>query len=303
MAKDILSEFNIATIRQTLSAEITDLEMESLNIIETGWDHLVAEINGKWIFRFPRKKESIENLQREKNLLTYLKSYISLAVPQYQFFGRKIAFAGYQKLPGLHLNKQIYDSLDPSVQNNIALSLATFFCELHTSVSKEQARLWGYGLAIRPIEKIATLSGMSDDIKRMLSEAISYASAELGNEKNLFFIHQDVNGDNSVFDENLGQMAGIFDFSDVAVGPYSWEFAALLDIDLKLARKTSEIYAAKSNLKDPLIGGASDFILRKATFIIEARKSGDLLFEEKLYSSLKDFLPIWREVNSFTSQY
>lgn len=296
MAKEILAKFDAAAIRQALNAEIPDLEIESLKIIETGWDHLVAEVNEKWIFRFPRKKASIKNLQREKKLLAYLKSYISLAVPQYQFFGKKIAFAGYQKLPGIHLNKQIYHSLDPVVKDNIALTLATFFCELHASVSKEQAREWGYGTAIRPLEKIATLSGMPDEIKTMLIEAVDYAEAELSKEE-MVFIHQDVNGDNSVLDENLGQITGVFDFSDVAIGPYSWEFAALLDVDIKLARKASEIYAAKRNVKNPLIGGASDFILRKATFILEARESGDLLFEEKLYSGLKDFLPIWNEVN------
>jgi hypothetical protein len=32
-----------------------DLEVETVVAVDGGWDHDVLEVNGRWIFRFPRR--------------------------------------------------------------------------------------------------------------------------------------------------------------------------------------------------------------------------------------------------------
>jgi aminoglycoside phosphotransferase (APT) family kinase protein len=297
-AKNVIKHYDVATISEVLNREIPDLEINSITIIERGWDHLVAEVNNDWIFRFPRKERSIDNLEREKKLLDYLKNYITLAIPDYHYFGTDTAFVGYRKIQGIHLKQKFYTALDYDVRYNVAQTLASFFIQLHHAVTKEQAVQWGYANIIRPLDEIESdvLNTLSPDIKIMVQQAIAYAREDLAKEQNLVFIHQDVNGDNSAFNPITGKIVGVFDFSDAGIGPYSWEFAELFLVDAELAKLTAEIYAKMNNVQNPLIGGATDYILRKATLTLEARKKGNVQDEKNLLKGLFDFLPMWREL-------
>lgn len=297
-ATTVIKQYDAATISQVLNREIPDLVIKSINIIERGWDHLVADVNGDWIFRFPRTEESITNLEREKNLLEYLKKYITLPIPSYHYFGNEIAFVGYPKILGIHLTKQVYDNLNPDVRYNIAQTLASFFTQIHNAVNTEQALQWGYTNVIRPLDEIEStlLGALPTEINIMLQEAIAYAREGLSKEQDAVFVHQDVNGDNLAFNSVNGQIAGIFDFSDAGIAHYSLDFAEIFVVSEDLARLTADIYAKMNNVLNPLVGGAADYILRKATLMLESQKKHNLQDEMNLLKELGDFLSIWRGV-------
>jgi aminoglycoside phosphotransferase (APT) family kinase protein len=296
--KTVIKQYTAAAVSEVLHREIPDLKISSITIIETGWDHLVAEINGEWIFRFPRTEGSIANMEREKRLLEYLKNHITLPIPHYQYFGTNTAFVGYRKIPGIHLDPQIYAGLNPAIRRSVAETVALFLTELRHAVSKAQALQWGYGYIIRPISEIESslLGTLPADIATMTQQAIAQAKKDLTTEQNLVFCHQDVNGDNTAFNPVTGQITGVFDFSDAGVGPYSWDFAELFNIDAELARLTAEIYAQKNSVLNPLAGGAADYILRKTTLMLEARKRGNEQGEMILLNGLSDFMPVWHDV-------
>ncbi|MBA2649046.1 MAG: aminoglycoside phosphotransferase family protein [Legionella sp.] len=300
MAKKLLFTFDVATVSKVLNHEIPNLFIDSISIIETGWDHLVAEVNGEWIFRFPRTKGSIANQERERDLLGYLKNHLSLSIPDFHYLGKETAFVGYQKIRGIHLNKQIYTSLDLKVRKHIAKSIASFFTELHQAVSIDQARQWGYAPIIRPLLEIELelLCTLPREIATMINDAVSYACLDLS--RGQVFCHQDVNGDNMAWDETTRQINGVFDFSDTGIGHYSLDFAELFVIDAELAILTAEIYAQMNNVVNPLMGGASDYVLRKATWIVLGRKNPVPQSENELLEGLRDFLPIWHDVVSRT---
>ncbi len=103
--------------------------------------------------------------------------------------------------------------------------------------------------------------------------------------------------------ESCRQSQRSFDFSDVGIGPYSLDFAELfhLDtdictIDAELARLTAEAYATMNNVPSPLLGGAADYIVRRAIFMLEARKKNDSEAEINWLKALSDFLPVWQQV-------
>ena len=302
----IITPYTAAAVSEVLHREIPDLAINSITIIETGWDHLVAEMpalrssksevgNGEWIFRFPRTESSIANLEREKRLLEYLKNHITLPIPYYQYSGTHTAFVGYRKIPGIHLNTQIYAGLTPAVRLQIAETLALFFTQLHREVSIKQALAWGYTYIIRPLNEIESdlIGTLPVEIATMVQQAITHARADLSKKENLVFCHQDVNGDNTAFNAATGKITGIFDFSDVGIAPYSLDFAELFNIDAELAGLAAEAYAKVNNVPSPLIGGATDYILRKATLMIEARKKGNAQDETSLLKGLSDFMLVW----------
>ena len=70
-----------------------------------GWDNEAFEINGEWIFRFPKRADGELPLKRELALLPRLSTVVPLPVPAYQLIGQPCAlfpcvFAGYLKLDG-----------------------------------------------------------------------------------------------------------------------------------------------------------------------------------------------------------
>jgi aminoglycoside 2''-phosphotransferase len=294
----LIKQYDTVTISEILNREVPDITIHSLNIIETGWDHLVVEVNGEWIFRFPRAEWSVANLKREKQLLDYLKNPITLSIPHYDYFGNDTAFVGYRKISGSSLNQQTYLSFDLDTRHAIAKTLAVFFTQLHQAVSIEQALKWGYIIYDPPFERIESdLSGtVSVDINKMIQEAVAYVKKHPSKQQDLVLLHKDVNGDNLTLDIGTGQIIGAFDFSDAAIGPYSWEFAGLFSIHIELATLTAEIYANMNHVPNPLVDGAAYYILQRATFILEARKEGNVHNETSSLKELYDFVPIWNDI-------
>jgi aminoglycoside phosphotransferase (APT) family kinase protein len=69
--------------------------------IEDGWDNLVLEVCGTYVFRFPRRPEVVEWVEREIALLPGLAERLPVSVPRFEFVGRNgVRFVGYRKLPG-----------------------------------------------------------------------------------------------------------------------------------------------------------------------------------------------------------
>lgn len=299
----LLNQYDVTTITAVLQKEIPNLKINSIIIIPTGWDHLVAEVNENLIFRFPREKKFVNNLEREKQLLEHLKGCTKLAIPSYKYFGNNPAFAGYPKIPGRSLNRQLYISLDFDTRYRIAQSLASFFTELHQEVSTEQAINLGYSRHSLEIDKIKSelLGTIPNDIDMMVKQAIAYSTTTESNQtdEDLVFLHNDVHDDNIAFNANTQQINGIFDFSDAAIGPSSAEFSSLFFIHEELAQLTAKIYAQLNNISNQIIKSAADYILRNANRILLARAGNMHLtpaHETKYCKRLKDFIPIWQEI-------
>ncbi len=161
----------------------------------------------------------------------------------------------------------------------------------------EQALQLKYTKYYPPLEEIECdlLGTLPVNIDMMIQKALTYARENLSKEQDLVFLHKDFSGNNLAFNETTGQIIGVFDFSDAAIGPYSWEFGHLFSTHAELVSLTAEIYANMNNVPNPLVGGAADYILRKATLILEARRKGNLQDEMNLLKELCDFIPIWHD--------
>jgi aminoglycoside phosphotransferase (APT) family kinase protein len=70
-----------------------------------GWDNSVFQVNGAWVFRFPRRQIAVPLLETELRLLAGLAPRLPLPVPVPEMAGVPTArfpwpFAGYRFLPG-----------------------------------------------------------------------------------------------------------------------------------------------------------------------------------------------------------
>jgi aminoglycoside 2''-phosphotransferase len=86
---------------EVLRDRFPTLEIRDVRAIEDGWDSLVLEVNGEYVFRFPRRAEVEEWVEREILLLPALAQTLPVEVPRFDFVARNgLLCVGYRKVVG-----------------------------------------------------------------------------------------------------------------------------------------------------------------------------------------------------------
>jgi aminoglycoside phosphotransferase (APT) family kinase protein len=98
---DASGKLGLMDFAAVLRERVPQLRLERVVLVETGWDSAVVEVDGEWIFRFPRRAEVVEWVRMEAGLLPELVPRLPTRVPQFEFVALdQTAFVGYRKLPG-----------------------------------------------------------------------------------------------------------------------------------------------------------------------------------------------------------
>ena len=82
-----------------------ELAPARLEPLGAGWDNAAYVVNGRWVFRFPRRKAFAGLLENEMRYLPRLAPHLPLRIPEPVWHGRPeeafpYPFAGYELLPG-----------------------------------------------------------------------------------------------------------------------------------------------------------------------------------------------------------
>jgi aminoglycoside phosphotransferase (APT) family kinase protein len=113
----------------------------------SGWDNTAYLVNSRFVFRFPRRKISVELLEKEWRVLPAIASRLPLAIPNPEFVGRPTAqfnwpFVGYRLLPGYSACRA---NLNEQQRIEVAKPLGHFLRVLH-SFGADAAPKIGVGL-------------------------------------------------------------------------------------------------------------------------------------------------------------
>ncbi|QHE54005.1 phosphotransferase [Pontibacillus sp. HMF3514] len=106
-----------------------------------GFDNTVFQVNGQYVFRFPRKEIAVELLEKEKNLLPVIENKLSLPIPKPIMVGEADHgypwfFLGYDNVPGAPPGLLSDDQRDQSAE-----AIAEFLKDLHSFPVDEAKRL------------------------------------------------------------------------------------------------------------------------------------------------------------------
>jgi len=248
----ILPAFDADTIRQTILDDIPNLKIETLKLIDNGWNNVVAEINSEWIFRFPKDDEVAFDI--EVRILDFLKDKITLRIPKIEYFGKTFTYMGYRKVQGGGLTKEILDSLSYAQKEKLIFDLANFLREIHSALTPDDARKMGvtdedlvsYANLIKSvlpnrINDLAVLEYVEPTLKEY-EEMIPEKTEDV-------FLYNDLHVDNLAFDPERKRLNGIFDFGDIFVGDVSRDFYALYRFDPYFMKAVAERYQSLTDRK------------------------------------------------------
>ena len=223
--------------------------------ILSGWDNIVLDMNGEYIFRFPRFRESEKNLRKEIRLLPVLSRYLSTRVPKYEFVWRGKRdyphwFAGYQRIEGIPMTIGGFRKV---WTRKLAVALGGFLSELH-SLRIPRSKLKGVPL-YTPKEWLRQRRLLHRRIKRIVyplldrdtrKQTEAFWEKQLEDFKDITFdptlIHGDLTSRNILFDPTKQELTGILDWSDTLFGDPAYDFAGLYKINPSLGEKTLQEY-------------------------------------------------------------
>ncbi len=214
------------------------LEIRGVRAIEDGWDSLVLEVNGEYVFRFPRRPEVEEWVEREILLLPELAETLPAEVPRFDFVARNgLLCVGYRKLVG--------EPAGASLSEDGGEDLGRFLAAVHR-FPVERARRLGVP-SFDPAAWRARFEGFCDDLRRRVLPLLALDERERAEElfagvSGLDFepmlVHGDLGPEHVLVRD--GRVVGVIDWSDARVGDPALDFAWCLHGTSKVAADAIE---------------------------------------------------------------
>jgi aminoglycoside 2''-phosphotransferase len=203
-----------------------------MKLLDEGWDFQVFEADGGWLFRFPKRQTSVAKLKMERELLSGLGEWVSLPVPNFEYFCESHEssfrpFAGYRRLPGI--GGDISKMVD---RHRVARQLGVFLARLHT-YPVDKAREAGVPEARDLVARSRDKS--REQLKRLngLDLNLGVLRRYLENDTPVSFqgspslVHNDLWAEHVLVDTRSGGVSGVIDWADAVIGDPAIDFACL----------------------------------------------------------------------------
>jgi aminoglycoside phosphotransferase (APT) family kinase protein len=121
--------------RRLIDAQFPEVALDSLELLGEGWDNTVWLVDGRWVFRFPRREIAVPAVERQVALLPVLAPLLPLptsvpaytGVPSDEF---RWPFTGCALVPGREVHVV---APDDDARAALARPLAQFLQALHTA--------------------------------------------------------------------------------------------------------------------------------------------------------------------------
>jgi aminoglycoside 2''-phosphotransferase len=242
---------------------------KSIIPVQDGWSSLVLDVDaalqGEYIFRFPRFPEIRAGHEKEAALLPVLANALPVAVPRFEYvwlddaslhdpFNDSLSarptrgFVAYRKLPGVPLDQALLR------QPAIIQALAQFLSALHAFPASQAAVLKVPGGNASDWRKMQLdfYTWIQEQLFPLLDKRQRFRARDtwepfLENVTNFQFhpvlIHADLAAEHILCDPQAGNITGLIDWEDAALGDPALDFAGLLSLgDLESVRAVIGAY-------------------------------------------------------------
>jgi len=214
-------------LRARVQAVFPDIGARDVREIGTGWTADTYDVDGEWVVQFARTNDAATSLRAQIDTLPELVAELSALVPEPVYADREVPAIAYRRLEGVALD-EASDGLWPE-------RLGRFLYDLHLMPPEY------VGLRGEPAS--ATRERMRDELARMREDVVPLLTSEqadacrtrfdrfLGNDDLWRFAtcltHGDI-GPEHVLVSPSGDLVGVLDWEELAVGDPASDFAWLL---------------------------------------------------------------------------
>jgi aminoglycoside phosphotransferase (APT) family kinase protein len=131
-----------AEARALIEEQFPQLTPADVELLGVGWDNSAFRVNGRYVFRFPRRPIAAPLVETEGRLLPMLAPRLPLAVPAPTLLGHPAGdypwpFLGHALIPG---RTACAAALDDERRGRLAEPLACFLAALHATPAEQAAQ-------------------------------------------------------------------------------------------------------------------------------------------------------------------
>jgi aminoglycoside phosphotransferase (APT) family kinase protein len=227
-------------VRELVRAQFPEVGARVVQKLGEGWDFEAFDINNRWVFRFPKRKNDCDFLLWEWKLLEEIFSLLPIPVPHYEFRGQPsddfpYYFGGYAKLPGRQAQGL---QLPAAAIPGVAATIGRFLRSLH-SINPVLA----HQIAKEDADGAAAIANGRKEVLEELPLLEAYLGAELCQHCQRFFqdemnrpeeytgpgclVHGDLQAEHILIDADTCEITGMIDWSDAYIGDPAEDFAGL----------------------------------------------------------------------------
>ena len=227
-------------VSAALSSDFPDLDVQSISFLGEGWNSSAFLVNEDLVFRFPKREDVEQKLDKELKLLPRLQEQLPVAIPQLAFATRSPAhfpfiYAGHKKLDGFFGWNTSNEALHPEA---LARSVAETLSALHQFPR-------GEALALGCEEEYASLdetycAELMEEFARigdcpvcaefepqLKSYIDSVVPSTFGEPQQLTVAHTDLLPDHLLLEPSLSKVCGIIDWGEIKIADPAEDFAGL----------------------------------------------------------------------------
>ncbi len=191
---------------------------------DSGWDNFAIYVDRKYIFRFPRREDALEQIKQEVEVLSSVRPRLqeNLQVPHYlaSELCKDYPFVYYKMIEGEPLTLESYQRFSKSDKDQLAQNIATFLNTLHeTDLTDCQS-----------LKKINAKANYEDFYRQITEVCFKYLDSQEQTKSELLFanyfkhpewqefkptvVHGDLS-ENHILLSNGG--IGVIDFGDTSI--------------------------------------------------------------------------------------
>lgn len=211
-----------------LVAEQFGLRDAQVAPLASGWDSDAYLVDGRFVFRFPRRAEVVPHLETELEVLPLLARRLPVAIPRPRFVGVPserfpFPFAGYPRLPGTAAEEARKIDRD-AVLDQLVAALAALHA---TPIEGPIARVEGWGFDPWK-ESAGYVDRMGLRREPPVARALDWLAGRPPPTGERVLLHGDLGMEHVLVDESTSRVTGILDWGDLTLGARSLDFPGLL---------------------------------------------------------------------------
>jgi aminoglycoside 2''-phosphotransferase len=260
---------------------IPDLQISSLRAGEDGLVNDVLIVNEELVFRFARDEAGRRSLDREAQLLAFVRPRVDLPVPE--VIQQHADCIVYRFIPGVPLDRQRLLAQDASTRRGLLEQLGTFLHELHSlpggaieaitgPVETSLGRWEGYEQLYKAAERelLPLMMGWARAWVRELFHPVLEGGLDLAYSPAV--VHGDLTPYHLCFDPAAHRLSGVIDFGNAGLGDPAVDLGSLiLAFGEGLLWQIEDVYPRMAGMVDRARFYAATLELRWALAAVRSR--------------------------------
>ena len=212
-----------------------ELEIAKIKKIGEGDTYVAFLINEHYLFKQAKATEGRQKLKKEVLLMESLTGSFTISIPQFVFVEKNYMFGAYEILPGISLSEYLERN---EFSNKHAEQINSFLSTLHAAKYKtiQNCTLPVMNYFDEYSEDYEYLKEIPDKFLSKRQKAIIlekyavYLSCKNNFDYTPTLIHNDFSFNHIICDPYSGNINGVIDFGDAAIGDAAYDFIFLYEL-------------------------------------------------------------------------